>query len=231
LNDRGKDAADLRGRAEERLEKLHRADEPLHEADAKRLLHELRVHQVELELQNEELQASRLETEALLKRYSELFEFAPIGFFHIAPSGTIRESNFAGARLLGLPRGALAGRSIVSFAPVRERRSFERFLEAVLTGIGTEAVSEARELVLLRAGSEELLARVTGSLIEGGPAPTALLAVEDVTGRAKAENALREEVHRRDDFLAALSHELRNPLAPIRNALTIVERLFRPDGA
>ena len=70
--------AELRRLAEERL--AERADRALLSPDdPRRLVHELEVHQVELEMQNEELQAARLEIEEGLQRYTELFDFAPMG--------------------------------------------------------------------------------------------------------------------------------------------------------
>jgi PAS domain-containing protein len=77
--------------------------------DTQRLVHELRVHQIELELQNEELQEAREELEAGLQRYSDLYDFAPTGYLTLDSQGTIRKANLAGARLLGLERGRLVG--------------------------------------------------------------------------------------------------------------------------
>jgi two-component system CheB/CheR fusion protein len=225
----GKDKAELRRRAETRLAELRGRDERGGEPDATRLVHELRVHQIELEMQNEELLASRSETEALLGRYTELFDFAPIGFFHVAQDGKIARSNFAGARLLGAQqRGALVGLALADFVVQRERRAFERLLAPMLVRRDSDAPSDAGEFTM-RAGGEEVVARVTVAGLSGGTLPSALLAAEDVTARRRAEEALAEEVHRKDEFLAALSHELRNPLAPIRNALYILQR-FVPGG-
>jgi two-component system CheB/CheR fusion protein len=220
----GRDASELRRRAEARLAELRARDEQAAGGDAKRLLHELRVHQIELELQNEELTASRLEAETLLGRYTELFDFAPIGYFHLAHDGTIARTNFAGARLLGSTRGALAGQGFAALVAERDRRAFEGLLTSVLTGTEGETAAENGEFTLV-AGASQLVVRVTAATVENGPLPSALLAVEDATARRKAEDALREEARRKDEFLAALSHELRNPLSPIRNALSLLERL------
>src|SRR5262249_50093797 len=76
-------------------------------ADLRRVLHELEVHEVELEMQNEELRGARTEAERGLARYTELFDFAPIGYATLSGSGTIQEVNHAGARLLGKERATL----------------------------------------------------------------------------------------------------------------------------
>jgi hypothetical protein len=79
------DAAELRRRAEARLSERRANSGPRSvskaEADPRRLLHELQVHQVELEMQNAELQDARNRMEALLEKYTDLYDFAPVGLF------------------------------------------------------------------------------------------------------------------------------------------------------
>src|SRR3954469_19263929 len=106
----------LRKDAEGRLKRARppEGDRATPEVDARRLLHELEVHQIELELQNDELRRARSETEAGLERYTELFDFAPVGYATLAQGGQIREVNHLGARLLDRERAALAGQQFVS---------------------------------------------------------------------------------------------------------------------
>ena len=104
-------ATELRRRAEARLsEKGTAADRPIKEADLQRLLHELQVHQIELEMQNEELQRAHAEVETLLMKYTALYDFAPTGYFTLDREGTIRGLNLAGASLLGTERSKLLNR-------------------------------------------------------------------------------------------------------------------------
>jgi len=106
------DAAVLRARAEDRLKaKLSGAEAAGHDTveASQRLVHELQVHQIELELQNEELQESRAEVEAAAKVHADLYDFAPIGYLTIDSDGAIRKVNLTGARLLGLERSRLVG--------------------------------------------------------------------------------------------------------------------------
>ncbi|MGE5294719.1 MAG: histidine kinase, partial [Solirubrobacterales bacterium] len=76
------DAAELRRRAEVRMRKQHRSTaSPRADADTQRLVHELQVHQIELEMQNAELQGARDQTAAMLERLTDLYDFAPVGYF------------------------------------------------------------------------------------------------------------------------------------------------------
>ena len=86
------DPAELRRRAELRLESQRTKTTPSQtEADNQRHLHELEVHQIELELQNEELRDAREATEALLEKYTDLYDFAPVPYVTFCDHGVIRE--------------------------------------------------------------------------------------------------------------------------------------------
>ena len=220
------DAAALRNRAEERL---GRAKPPsaadLDEVDARRLVHELEVHRIELEIQNEELRAARAETERGLARYTELFDFAPIGYATLSPNGAIQAINHAGAALLGLERSRLVGKPLTTFVAPRDRAALAGLLDRARTA-ETKETCEVELLVLVPA--RQLLLTAAAIVSEE---PTLVLALEDVTERktreaelARTEKALREADRRKDEFLAVLSHELRNPLAPIRNSLFVLGR-------
>ena len=87
------DAQMLRMKAEEQLkEKQKKVDKPVMETDVKKLLHELQVHQIELEMQNEELREANETAETALKKYTMLYDFAPMGYFTLDSDGSICES-------------------------------------------------------------------------------------------------------------------------------------------
>jgi len=120
------DAAELRRRAEHRLKEKSARSEPNSQVEeSQRLIHELQVHQIELELQNEELQEARAELEAGLQRYSNLYDFAPLGYLTLDRGGTIRKINLAGVRLLGLERARLVGARFGLFVASECRPTFE----------------------------------------------------------------------------------------------------------
>lgn len=128
------EAGDLRRRAEALLREEAAKGAPGRTADdAQRLVHELQVHQVELEMQNEELRRSRAEVEAGLERYTELYDFAPMGYLTLGRDGAIRRSNLAGARLLGVERARLSGRRFGVFVREPDRPVLNHFF-AVVSG-------------------------------------------------------------------------------------------------
>jgi two-component system, chemotaxis family, CheB/CheR fusion protein len=215
-------APDLRSRAKAKIAQ-HGKNPP----STSSLANELEIHRVELELQNEELRAARDLAETALARYTEVFDFAPIGYAVLDAGQQIREINHAGASLLGAERGRLVGKRLAAYIT----RSGLAAFHALLDQAHAANHSVQAELELVR-GDQGWQARVTAAALPRGDA-TLLLAFEDVTEArrkeaelARSELALREANRRKDDFLAMLSHELRNPLAPIQTcaaALRMVE--------
>lgn len=105
---------------------------PAHSEDSaggeQRLLHELQVHQIELEMQNEQLRAAQAEVEAGLARYTELYDLAPVGYYSLDRRSVILKANLAGARLLQRERGPLVGQLFSSFLGGADRAAFDDFL-------------------------------------------------------------------------------------------------------
>jgi len=100
--------------------------------DRERLLHELEVHQIELEMQNAELRVARDEAEGLLGKYTDLYDFAPVGYFTLDDRGGIMLVNLTGAAMIGLERGRLVGRAFASLLRAGERAGFQEFLRRVV---------------------------------------------------------------------------------------------------
>ena len=109
-------ARQLRERAEKKVREAEEtAQEELSVEATKQLLHELRVHQRELEMQNEELRRSRQDLEDTRSRYFDLYNLAPVGYLSLDEQGSIREANLTCATLLGVARGELVKQPLSSF--------------------------------------------------------------------------------------------------------------------
>lgn len=118
------------------LNLLHKlASTPGSAADALKLLHELQVHQVELDLQHEQLEASERELSIDLIQCARLYDFAPVAYFSVSLDGNITRVNFAGAKLCGEDRDELIGRRFDAFLAPESRPVLERLVAQVRDGV------------------------------------------------------------------------------------------------
>jgi PAS domain-containing protein len=130
----------LRRNAEELLKKKQdKMDKKIIETDSIKLLHELQVHQIELEMQNEELIKANEAAETALKKYTMLYDFAPMGYFTLDPEGIICELNFTGAELLGDKRFSLVNSNFRLYVMDHSRLLFEKFFSKVFSKKGKES--------------------------------------------------------------------------------------------
>jgi PAS domain S-box-containing protein len=185
---------DLRRQAEERLKDRgsNLVGSIKEGKDAMALVHELQVHQIELEMQNEELKRARLEAEDALIKYSDLYDFAPIGLFTLDARGIILEVNLVGAKLLGMARRDLNHHPFGMFVAMKDLSIFNDFLKkAFETG-----VKQTCELKLNGKNGPEVYARIEGTVFKDDDRQMnswdLRIAVIDITERKRAEEALRE---------------------------------------
>lgn len=183
--------ADLYRRAEAHLSNRQKASRGRVQSDAgpERLLHELEVHQIELELQNAELQKIRDELEVTLEKYTDLYDFAPVGYFSLDEAGAVLESNLTGAALLGLERSRLMNRRLLLFMVPNSRPIFLAFLAKVFTG----AMNQSCEIQLQKAGGAPFWAGCQATLavaLKGAP-KWCRVAISDIALRKQAEALLR----------------------------------------
>ncbi|HER10087.1 MAG TPA: hypothetical protein ENO20_14375 [Bacteroides sp.] len=134
------DAKMLREKAEKRLnEKQKKESGALMETDVHKLLHELQVHQIELEMQNEELRQSYEIAETALKKYTMLFDLSPMGYFSLDAEGTISDLNFTGADMLGERRFSLINSNFKLFISEDSRPVFNNFFKRIYTSNAKES--------------------------------------------------------------------------------------------
>jgi PAS domain S-box-containing protein len=172
-------------------------------ADTRRLLHELQVHQVELKAQNAELQEARDRMEVLLDKYTNLYDFAPVGYFSLDGQGRILEVNLTGAALLGVERARLINRGLPELVAPESRPNVVAFLKRVFTVAGKH-VCEAN---LLRKGAAPFWAGLHGASVISlsGPGKSCRVAVSDITPLKQAE-----EAHHRLAALKVANEELKH---------------------
>jgi len=134
------DAQLLRLNAEKQLKvKQKSTGDPVMGIDEKRLMHELQVHQIELEMQNEELRRANDKTETALRKYTMLYDFAPMGYFTLDSEGKIEDLNFTGAEMLGDRRFVLVGSNFKFFVSGESKADFNVFLDKVYSGLSKES--------------------------------------------------------------------------------------------
>lgn len=162
--------AGLRHDAQQRLRERGPAGDMLAPGGAgqadnpQRLLHELQVHQVELQMQNEQLEAARAMIEATLASYTDLYDFAPVPYLTLDRSGVIAELNLAAARLIGVERARLLDKRLGNYVAVADRRRFAACLQLVF---GTQADAHC-EMVLITSDGARREVEVRASLAENG---------------------------------------------------------------
>lgn len=180
------DSAELHRRADKGLgESAETAEtEPRSVSELQRALHELGVYKIVLEAQNAELGKARDEVEAMLEKYTDLYEFAPVGYFTLDRKGTIHTVNLASVGLLGVERSRLNGRRFEHFVTDRARPAFAAFLEKIFTSF----VKETCEMVLLKVGDSQLFVQIEA--VAAASEQECRVALIDITERKRAEEAL-----------------------------------------
>ena len=144
-------------------------------SDALTLLHELQVHQVELDVQAQELQESRAELEAALRRQIELYDFQPVGSFTIDPRRVLHELNRTGAAMLGIEREDAYGLALDAFLGTESTRRFRAAMASVDAGMDRASChlklcpkDRPERTVLARIGADPAGNRYLVTLTEAG---------------------------------------------------------------
>ena len=188
--DRPEAKAALRRAAEARLKEKPATQTPQTEAELRRLQHELEVHQVELEMQNEELRRTKVDLEAALGQYTELYDLAPVGYLTLKPDGTIQKANLAAASLLGVERSRLLRRRFGVFFAPESRAAFNTILSRAFG----RRIPEVGEVGLVVEGEPPLVVRLHASVLADGQ--ECRMVLTDFTKLRQAEAELRDSEER-----------------------------------
>ena len=146
--------AELRQQAEDIVASRQVVD-PL-PGDADRILHELRVHQVELEMQNENLRRVALELEEANARVQELYDMVPIGYFTVNFKGMISDVNLTGATLLGTPKASLLNTPMSLFITKEDQYAYYDARQEMITDL----LPRSYEWSMIRSNGKQFKARI-----------------------------------------------------------------------
>jgi PAS domain S-box-containing protein len=157
---------------------------------SKKIIHELQVHQMELELQNEELRRAHAELDAVRARYFDLYDLAPVGYCTISANGIIKEANLTAATMLGVARGYLAGQPLSRFVLFEDQDIYYRHHQQLLATNKPQVCS----LRMLRSSSPPLWTRLEATVVQNdeGGSLVCRVVLSDITESMWAKTALTE---------------------------------------
>jgi PAS domain S-box-containing protein len=236
----------LRQRAEERVRATEATDIEVRTPEQNGvLLHELRVYQIELEMQNEQLRHTQSELELSQARYYDLYDTAPVAYVTLNEQGVIQEANRTAAIMFGVAKESLVVQPLTHFIAAVDQNIYYHYRRR-LVRLGTSQICELR---MLRQDQASFWARIESTIIHNTDSGSAVhrMVINDISVRMQAEIALRElnetleqrviertsalraseqllsqanadlanSLQVKDLFLATISHELRTPLTAV----------------
>jgi PAS domain S-box-containing protein len=222
----------LRKKAEQRL--ALESDKRSSSKPTEELLHELQVHQIELEMQNEEMRNAQLALELARDRYVDLYEFAPVGYLTLSHESLITSINLTGATMLGEERKKLLHRS---FSRLIVAEHHDRWQALFSLAMGT-TVKQTCELTLQHKDGRRIDVRLDSLRITTDDDLAELrIALTDVSEQKRLEHVLQDnnaDLVRakavadkanlaKSDFISSMSHELRSPLNAILGFAQLLE--------
>ena len=179
----------LRDDAEEQIARSPKFPPDLEGQTPDQLIHELRVHQIELETQADELRRAHLELTEARDKYLDLYEFAPIGYFTLNEKAVITHLNLSGAKLLGVERGKLINHGLGQFIDPIDRDLWDQYF----AGVRGPGEKKTCTLMLLRKDGVTFPARLEGVRTTGSDgAITIRIAISDITDMRDAGEAVAD---------------------------------------
>jgi diguanylate cyclase (GGDEF)-like protein/PAS domain S-box-containing protein len=155
----------------------------------RQMVHELRVHQIELEMQNEELRRLQVELDTTRARYFDIYDLAPVGYCTLSEQGLILEANLTAATLLGVARGALASQRISRFILKADQDIFYLHRKQLLA----TGQRQACDLRMVMHDGTPLWAHLESVVVQCGDGVRALRTViGDITVRKEAEARIQD---------------------------------------
>jgi len=215
---------DLRKRAEALLTGRPVDYRGLSVEEAAQLTHEVQVHQIQLEMQNEELRRTHEELEAARDRYAALYDFAPVAYVTLDFDGTIVEANLTAADLLKVERNELVGQPFSRFVTAEEQDTYYLHRRQILNG-----QSHTCELTLMTGGRNRLRALLANAIFDGDDdAPGhCRTVISDVTERRRLEEELATSRTRHSvlTLTNGIAHDFNNLLTAVMGYVSLTQLL------
>lgn len=207
----------------------HSPSHSMSDTDIRAIVHELRVHQIELEMQNEELMRSRNKAEEMSEKYTDLFDFAPVGYFTFNDeNGSILMVNLQGSAMLGVDRKNLTDRRFVQFITPECRGVFNDFCKKTLKSDRKQTC----EIQLLKGDEPSIYVHIEGIGIErektsGKEIRASLI---DITDRRQADED-HLKIHKLESLgilAGGIAHDFNNLLTSILGNISLAKSELDP---
>ena len=183
----------LKDEAEERLAHSQKISLTIKGQTPEELIHELQVHQIELEMQAEELQRAHLALEESRDKYVDLYDFAPVGYLTLTDKALVKEVNLSGALLLGVVRRRLIKARFRRFIALKDLDVWDQHF----VGVTRTGEPQSFDLELMQSDGTTFPARLDCIRMKNdSEQPTIRIAISDITWQKEAEKAIRESEER-----------------------------------
>lgn len=209
----GQAANELRRRAERQAMATADKDEfSLGLAETREMVHELRVHQIELEMQNEELGRAQQALDASRARYFDLYDLAPVGYVTVSELGLIMEANLRACSLMGTRKEALIGQPVTRFIVAEDQDIYYLHRKSLFK----TAEPQSCELRMKQPDGTQRWARLEATMAKDGEdgAPVCRVMLSDISEQKhlQAQLALADRLSNVGLLAASIGHEVNNPL-------------------